>query len=136
MAQPQSPTIIPSVVQPSSPTTIWPGEFLEINLPPDLPADSDYIVELRLDSPSIRKCSTSEMWPLPSVLASVAGRISIPNLSAQPHTLKRHEHFCQVDPLSTPCCDSPVPALAPPVPFMMCGLPDTPLSPSTLILCG
>ena len=98
---------------PSSPTTIWPGEFLEINLPPDLPADSDYIVEPRLDSPSIRKCSTSEMWPLPSVLASVAGRIRIPNLSAEPHTLKRHEHFCQVDPLSTPCCDSPVPAPGP-----------------------
>ena len=98
---------------PSSPTTIWPGEFLEINLPPDLPADSDYIVEPRLDSPSIRKCSTSEMWPLPSVLASVAGRIRIPNLSAEPHTLKRHEHVCQVDPLSTPCCDSPVPAPGP-----------------------
>ena len=98
---------------PSSPTTIWPGEFLEINLPPDLPADSDYIVEPRPDSPSICKCSTSEMWPLPSVLASVAGRIRIPNMSAEPHTLKRHEHFCQVDPLSTPCCDSPVPAPGP-----------------------
>ena len=98
---------------PSSPTTIWPGEFLEINLPPDLPADSDYIVEQRLDCPSIRKCSTSEMWPLPSVLASVAGRIRIPNLYAEPHTLKRHEHFCQVDPLGTPCCDSQVPAPGP-----------------------
>ena len=98
---------------PSSPTTIWPGEFLEINLPPNLPADSDNIVEPRLYAPSIRKCSTSEMWPLPTVLASVAGRICIPNLSAEPHTLKRHEHFCQVDPLSTPCCDRLVPAPGP-----------------------
>ena len=42
---------------PPSPTTIWPGEYQEVDLPPDLPADSHYIVEPRLDAPSIRKCT-------------------------------------------------------------------------------
>ena len=87
---------------PPSSTTIWPGEYLEIDLPPDLPPDSDYIVEPRLDAPSVRKCTTAEIWPAPGVMASVAGKLRFPNLTTNPHTLKRHEHFCQVDQLRPP----------------------------------
>ena len=87
---------------PPSPTTIWPGEYLEIDLPSGFPADSYYIVEPRLDAPSIRKCTTTEIWPPHSVMASVAGKLRFPNLTTNPHTLKRHEHFCQIDQLSPP----------------------------------
>ncbi|KAJ8349524.1 hypothetical protein SKAU_G00246540 [Synaphobranchus kaupii] len=42
------------------------------------------------------------MWPQPSIVSSIAGKIRIPNLSAVPRTLKRHEHFCQVTPVFEP----------------------------------
>lgn len=89
-------------------TTIWPGEFLEIPLPPDAPADTAYAMEPRLDTHTA-KCETTHNWPRPAVVSSVAGRIRIPNLSGEPHVLKRHQHFCQVDPLSTVTVPSPAP---------------------------
>ena len=36
---------------PSTSTTIWPGEFLEVALPDDVPADNDYALEPRTDQP-------------------------------------------------------------------------------------
>lgn len=81
-------------------TTVWPGEFLEITLPPDAPSDAIYAMEPRLDA-RMGKGNAMHDWPHPGVIPSVAGIIRIPNLSDEPHVLKRHQHFCQVDPLST-----------------------------------
>ena len=33
-------------------------------------------------------------------LAPVAGNLCFPNLKTNPHTLKRHKHFCQIDQLN------------------------------------
>ena len=87
---------------PPSSTTIWPGEFLEVNLPSDAPRDSVYALEPETDVPSTRQLSTSQMWPTPAIISSVAGKIRIPNLSPQPHFLKRNEHFCQVRAVYAP----------------------------------
>ena len=32
-------------------TTVWPGEFIEVDLPGDIPSDCDYALEPRIDSP-------------------------------------------------------------------------------------
>lgn len=45
---------------PPTSTTIWPGEFIEICLPPDAPPDSIYVVEPRPDAHCVRKCEVSE----------------------------------------------------------------------------
>ena len=82
--------------------TVWPGEFVEVDLPSDVPPDSEYALEPRTDSPSIRKLSASQLWPAPRIVSSVAGKIRIHNLSSEPHFLKRNEHFCQVRATFTP----------------------------------
>ena len=76
--------------------TVWPREFLEVQLPDDAPPDSDYALEPRTDAPSSHYLKLSQLWPQPGVISNVARAIRIPNLSTEPRTLKRHEHFCQV----------------------------------------
>ena len=87
---------------PPTSTTIWPGDFVEIKLPDEAFPDCEYALEPRSDAPSIRKLTASQLWPPPSIVSSVAGKIRIPNLSSEPHSLKRNEHFCQVNPVFSP----------------------------------
>lgn len=42
------------------------------------------------------------IWPYPGIIPNVSSKVRIPNLSDDPHVLKRHEHFCQISPISTP----------------------------------
>ena len=86
---------------PTSPI-VWPGEFLEVELPGDAPPDSVYALELRTYAPSVRKLTASQLWAQPTIVSSVAGKIRIPNLTTEPHFLKRNEHFCQVHAVYTP----------------------------------
>ena len=86
----------------SSSKTVWPGEFLEVQLPDDAPPDSAYALEPRTDAPSLRNLKPSQLWPQPGVVSSVVQAIRIPNLSTEPRTLKRHKHFCQVTPVFEP----------------------------------
>ena len=87
---------------PAPSKTVWSGEFLEVQLPDDAPPDSEYALEPRTDAPSSHSLKPSQLWPQPSVVSSVARAIRIPNLSTEPHTLKHHEHFCQVIPVFEP----------------------------------
>ncbi|KAK3716560.1 hypothetical protein QZH41_006392 [Actinostola sp. cb2023] len=75
---------------------------MEIQLPSDAPPDSEYALEPRSDAPSVRRSNDSDIWPQPSIIASVGGKIRIPNLSTEPHCLKRNEHFCQASPVFIP----------------------------------
>lgn len=91
----------------SPPTsTTWPGEFVEVKLPANAPPDSAYALEPCTDAPNVKRLTASQLWPSPGIVSSVAGKIRIPNLSPEPHFLKRNEHFCQVRPVSTPEPDS------------------------------
>jgi hypothetical protein len=62
---------------PPTSTTIWPGEFVEIELPGDVPADTVYALEPRIDAPSVyvKRLTASQLWPCPNIVSSVAGRI-------------------------------------------------------------
>ena len=100
-----------AIVLRSSPssTTVWPGEFLEVELPGDAPPDSMYALEPQMDVPSVRRLSASQLWPQLTMVSSVAGRIRIPNLTPEPYFLKRNKHFCQVHAVYTPEEDAQLP---------------------------
>ena len=65
---------------------------------------------------SVKRLATKQLWSCPQIISSVGGKIRIPNLSSEPQSLKRNEHFCQIrsvyspevsasnnqDPVSTP----------------------------------
>ena len=101
---------------PPTSTTVWPGEFLEVELPGDAPSDSMYTLEPRTDAPSVRKLTASQLWPQPTMVSSVAGKIRIPNLTPEPHFLKRNEHSCQVHAVVTPEENTQLPVSPPPRP--------------------
>ena len=86
---------------PNARTTIWPGDFVEISLPQDMVDEHLLALEPRSDCPSALS-SGENMWPEPAVIANVAGKIRIPNLSDVPQFLQKYEHFCQVRPVYIP----------------------------------
>ena len=59
-------------------TTIWPGEFIEVDTPSELPIDAEVAIEPRCES------SYSSTWLKPSILSSVNGKVRIPNHTSSP----------------------------------------------------
>ena len=60
----KAPTSPPTTVRrafvlraPTPSKTVWPGEFLEVQLPDDAPPDSEYALEPRTYAPSLRNLS-------------------------------------------------------------------------------
>ena len=114
-----SPTARRAIVLRSPPTstTVWPGEFLEVELPGD--------------APRLRVCfGTADGRPqrekvnsFPTVATADhglqhRGKSTYPNLTPEPYFLKRNEHFCQVHAVFTPEEDTQLPVsppLRPPV---------------------
>ena len=82
---------------PSKTMTLWPGEFLELALPPQFADDETLALEPRTDSPPTP--SLTEFFPVPQVVPSIAGRIRIPNLSETPCVIRRNSHLCQISPM-------------------------------------
>ena len=80
---------------PSSTTTVYPGEFVELDVPDDIP-NHTLAVEPRFDTPCMRSVKASNMWPKPNIISSIGGKVRIVNDSNEPKVLKRNEHFCQV----------------------------------------
>ena len=64
------------VMRSSSPTTIlWRGEFIEVDVPPDLEQDSIIAIEPRIDT-----CA----WPQPQIVEAVGHKVRIENTSDEP----------------------------------------------------
>ena len=80
---------------PSRHTTLWPGEYLDLNIPiaGDFPHDQSYIVELRYDS------KQPQSWIQPHIITSVGHTLRIPNTTDSPVILRKHDHFRQVHPV-------------------------------------
>ena len=86
------------VMRSSSPTTIlWPGEFIEVDVPPDLEQDSIIAIEPRIDT-----CA----WPQPQIVEAVGHKVRIENTSDEPQKIRRHEHICQARPTKDPTTSS------------------------------
>ena len=82
---------------PSVQTIIWPGEYIEVDVPPELSSDEiPLALEPRSDAPFNSKKKDTALWPPPSLVTSVSGKIRIPNMTSEPQTLRSNEHFCQV----------------------------------------
>ena len=56
---------------PPTSTTIWPGEFVELSLPDSVPPDWNYALEPRCDAPSVRRLTTSQLCPPPSIVSTI-----------------------------------------------------------------
>ena len=89
-------------------TVVWPGNFIELDLPTEFDPDSTVALEARTDSPN-----SSDSWPTPSILEAVSGKICVLNDTPVPRALRRNEHFCQVRAtteldLTAPCEQVPV----------------------------
>ena len=51
---------------PSASTTVWPGDFIEPNLPDDMSnLDNTFALEPRTDTPGAKPTNTSLLWPRP-----------------------------------------------------------------------
>ena len=103
---------------PSPSSVVWPGQYLELDLPDYVDSDSVLAIEPRRDCSK----STSD-WPPPGIIEAVARKIRIPNETSQPKHIPRHDHLCQAVPtyIPKPAKDNCEPPSWPP-----------PVSPSTL----
>ena len=104
------------VLRSSAPTTvILPGEYLELDIPPNLDPDCTLAIEARTDAPSNNCSKVSHLWPQPHIVEAVANRVRILNNTPEPRTVRRHEHLCQarhtttVVPTSAPDGSHPSP---------------------------
>lgn len=83
---------------PNHPTTIWPGEDLEVPAPPD--NNEYYFLEPLTSTSKARRVEV--MWPNHTLAQKVNGMIKIPNNTSMPQTIIQNEHLCQAIPLVTP----------------------------------
>ena len=82
---------------PAPSSIVWPGQYLELDLPEYVDPDSSLAIEPRRD------CSKSSSdWPAPCIIEAVAGKIRIPNETLQPKHIPRHDHLCQAVPTFIP----------------------------------
>ena len=74
---------------PPTSTKVWPGEFVEVNLPTDLfTTYSTFALEPRLDTTGNKFTRDSDLWPQPSLVTCVDGVVRIPNLTNTTRLLK------------------------------------------------
>ena len=92
------------VLRSSSPTAvIWPGDYLEVDVPPELGTDSTIAIEPRSDTFSFKRPPPTENpWPQPRVIDTVGSKVRITNTSDEPYTVRRHDHICWARPTVLP----------------------------------
>ena len=90
------------------------GSLLRLSYQLTPPPDSEYALEPRMNAPSVKTSTVSQLCPNPDIISRIAGKTRIPNLPSEPQFLKRNEHFCQVYPVFTPEANSDNAALAKP----------------------
>ena len=72
---------------PPSNTTIWPGDYIEIDLPKSFGEDESVALEPRYDNSTF-----DSRWLLPNIITPVARKIRIPNSSPYPEILSQVHH--------------------------------------------
>ena len=72
---------------PPKSTTIWPGEFIELDCKD--PPDCELALEPRTDCAVNSLDQQNNVWPYPSIMSSVACKICIPNDTDSPLILQR-----------------------------------------------
>ena len=90
---------------------MWPGEYLELDIPPDLGDDSILALQPRTDTPISKHTKPAHIWPEPQILEAVGSKIRLVNTSHEPKAIGRHEHLSQI--LPTTSAPSPTPSQIP-----------------------
>ena len=108
---------------PNTNTTIWPGEFLEIDAPSDLLKDATLAIEPRTDSVSSCHLKPTHTWPPPDIVQSIGDTLRLLNNTEEPLLVRKNDHLCQArltvlesptDPSSTQAAEPPPKFTAPP----------------------
>ena len=76
---------------PETPTKVWPGQFVEVDVPIylNVPQSNDtFALEPLTDY------TPHDQWISPMLLTSVNGKVCVQNLTQFPQRLGKHEHFC------------------------------------------
>lgn len=78
------------VLRASCNTTVWPGEFIELNID-----DEEYSSSANMYTFDPR----NKQWPYPDTLQCIAGKVRIVNNTANPQIVKKNEHVGFVHPV-------------------------------------
>ena len=92
---------------PCANTTVWHGEFLEVDAPSEFLKDSPLAIEPRTDSVSSNHRKPTHAWPQPVIVQAVGGKLRLLNDTDEPLLIRKNDHFCQArltvpDPASDP----------------------------------
>ena len=74
----------------SQSTVVWPGSYIEVEVPKELQSDTVLAIEPRFDNDKPKKA-----WVRPQIAESVGGKLRIVNDTSDPQAVGKHEHFCQ-----------------------------------------
>ena len=85
---------------------VLPRKYLELDLPPNIDPDCTLAIEARTDVRSTKCSKVSQLWP--QIVEAVASRVRLVNDTAEPRTVRRHEHLCQARHTTAVVPTSPV----------------------------
>ena len=76
---------------PSSTTVLWPGDYVELNVPP-LPTLEKimYLPFSHADTTVPKHTKTTSIWPEPQILEAVGTKVGLVNSSQEPKLIGRH----------------------------------------------
>jgi len=80
---------------------IWPGDFVELNLPEEFSHIDD---DIAVEPHDQFACDIGQnmLWPTPCIVSSIAGKIRVPNFTGEPIYVKKDEHMCKIRATFTP----------------------------------
>ena len=84
---------------PSSTTVLWPGDYVELNVPPDLGEDHALALQPHTKTPEPKHTKTTCIWPEPQILEAVGAKVRLVNSYQEPKLIVRHEHLSQILPI-------------------------------------
>ncbi|KAK2550541.1 hypothetical protein P5673_028741 [Acropora cervicornis] len=73
---------------PPSTTVLWPGDYVELDVPPDLGDDCVLALQPRTDTPVPKHTNPSSIWPEPQIVEAVGAKVRLVNSSQEPKLIE------------------------------------------------
>ena len=96
---------------PPSTTVLWPGDYVELDVPPDLGEDCVLALQPRTDTPVPKHTNPTSIWPEPQIVEAVGAKVRLVNSSQEPKLIGRHEHLSQILPTEETSSSTSTPSL-------------------------
>ena len=96
---------------PPSTTVLWPGDYVELDVPPDLGDDCVLALQPRTDTPVPKHTNPFSIWPEPQIVEAVGAKVRLVNSSQEPKLIGRHEHLSQILPTEETSSSTSTPSL-------------------------